>query len=234
MTGKFPKVHREAGEMRFGLGFLPIEGTRRNLLNHVIVLRNRSPWQASQDRPLWGETRMQISCGTEARSIGFHVRHSSSQKLESVRLQVTYQTPFLITFTLVYSWNERQSGMEAPQSLPLTYLMVVHPKYGASWESSKVRGPPGPKHTELRLYCLSPRYSLYPHISHYSTQEKATSPGPDSHLLGPEIPLVCSRTYPFPCTYTTRPGNFPFVSTGAFHGQAWSWPTMGAKHCILL
>lgn len=137
MTGKFPKVHREAGEMRFGLGFLPIEGTPRNLLNHVIVLRSRSPWQASQDRPLWGEIRMQISCGTEARSIGFHVRHSSSQKLESVRLQVTYQTPFLITFTLVYFWNGRQSGMEAPQFLPLTYLMEVYPKYGASWESTQ-------------------------------------------------------------------------------------------------
>lgn len=81
---------------------------------------------------------MQISCGTEARSIGFHIRHSSSQNLESVRRQEISQTQFLIIFTLVYSWNRRKSGREAPRSPPLAYLLEVYPKSGASWEPTQM------------------------------------------------------------------------------------------------
>lgn len=88
--------------MRYELSFLPIEELTEPR-NCAGIVRNRSPWQASQDRPLWRETRMQTPCGSEARSIGFHIRYNSSQNLESVRLQVTFQTLFLIIFTLVYS-----------------------------------------------------------------------------------------------------------------------------------
>lgn len=57
----------QAGEMRFELTLLSIEETPKNLKNNIFELEfwEKPVWQASQDYPLWWESRMQMFRGID-------------------------------------------------------------------------------------------------------------------------------------------------------------------------